>query len=61
MLQTLKKKGEELYRVYFNPEKYSFDEELATASLIPEGASITYRIQQKFRVTSYIRLSKASR
>ena len=49
------KEGMDFYRVYFDPEKYLVAEELDSLYSTPEDAFITYKVQQKFKSSSYIK------
>ncbi len=48
-------------RVYFDPNKYPVKEELKSKYEISQGASIKFRVQQQFKSSAYVRLSKGLR
>ena len=45
-------------RVYFDPNKYPVKEELKSKYEISQDASIKFRVQQQFKSSAYVRLSK---
>ena len=55
------RKDQQSFRIYFNPETYSVEEELAILSSTPEGASIQIQTQQRFKSSAYMTLYKDMR
>ena len=52
------KKDQKSYRIYFNPQTYSVDEEMSVLSSTPEEATVTQQTQRRFRSSAYLKLSR---
>ena len=52
------KKNKTAYRVYFNPSKYPVTDELSKITSLPDNASLKVQTQNRFKSSSYLRLSK---
>ena len=52
------KKEQKPYRIYFNPETYPVNDELSILSQTPDDATIKQQTQQRFKSSSYLKLSK---
>ena len=52
------KNNKTAYRVYFDPSKYPVTDEFAKITSLPDNASLKEQTQNRFKSTSYIRLSK---
>ena len=52
------KKGNNAYRVYFNPSKYPVTDELTKIASLPDDAPLKVQTQTRFKSESYLRLSK---
>ena len=52
------KKDQKPYRIYFNPQTYSVDEEMSTLSSIPDEATVQQQTQSRFKSSAYVKLSR---
>ena len=52
------KKEKKSYRIYFNPESYSANEELSILASTPSDATISQQTQRRFKSSAYVKLSR---